>query len=313
MGDKIEKNVKPIIQIEHSDWVYPVIFTPDGKILISGSNAEIKFWDVKTRKLIKTIEEDFTWLHHIALSPNGKTLVSGSESIKFWNVKTSKLIETIKGDFDWATFLAFSPNGNYLAVVTQTKKKLDGEGVEYSDLIEMWAIKEKIRIWSIKGDIYLHLVFSPDGKILACGYEDGTIKFLNASNGKIIRNLKGHSNWVRCLAFSPDGEIFASGGRDKTVTLWDVKTGELINKIEEIDKEFFSLVFSPDGKTLVAASEGDIIFWHVKRGEIIRRLQSPLSRKGKSGASRIISLAFSPDGNTLVSSGIGIEFWNLKD
>ncbi|MGI2909791.1 WD40 repeat domain-containing protein, partial [Hassallia sp. VBCCA 56010] len=71
------------------------------------------------------------------------------------------------------------------------------------------------------------VAFSPDGKTLASGSDDNTIKLWDVATGKLSQTLTGHSNSVRSVAFSPDGKTLASGSDDNTIKLWDVATGKL--------------------------------------------------------------------------------------
>ncbi len=64
------------------------------------------------------------------------------------------------------------------------------------------------------------LAFSPDGKFLASGSDDKTIKIWRVSDGSIVQTLKEHTDWVNSIAFSPDGKLLASGSRDGTIRLW---------------------------------------------------------------------------------------------
>ena len=70
------------------------------------------------------------------------------------------------------------------------------------------------------------VAFSPDGKTLASGSEDKTIKLWDVATGKEQATLKGHTEWVKSVAFSPDGKTLASGSGDSTIKLWDVATGK---------------------------------------------------------------------------------------
>ncbi len=68
------------------------------------------------------------------------------------------------------------------------------------------------------------IAFSPDGKYLASGSEDKTVKLWSLESQKEVTTLQGHSRSVKSVAFSPDGKYLASGSSDKTVRLWSVQS-----------------------------------------------------------------------------------------
>ncbi|MEI2579535.1 WD40 repeat domain-containing protein, partial [Scytonema sp. PRP1] len=71
------------------------------------------------------------------------------------------------------------------------------------------------------------VVFSPDGKTIATGSCDNTVKLWNL-NGQDLQTFKGHSNSVTSVVFSPDGKTIATGSEDNTVKLWNLDLDDLL-------------------------------------------------------------------------------------
>jgi len=153
------------------------------------------------------------------------------------------------------------------------------------------------------------VAFSPDGRTLASGDFDDTIKLWDVTSGQLLHTLINHGRYVISVAFSPDGRMLASGNANKTIKLWDAPSGQLLHTLTltgptNEDNEVRSVAFSPDGSTLASGSwDKTVKLWDVTSGRLLRTL---------TDHAEVNSVAFSPDGRTLASGSYDntVKLWD---
>ncbi len=311
----------------------PLIFTPDGKSLISYDWLKgIRFVDTVTGKELRRIEfgdGDFdSQLFYFALSPDGKTLVTASRKpeLRVWDVSTGKELRQLAGNPRGNTAIVFSQDGKtFAAAVSDKIVQLwdvatwqeshqvqagwshslqilpDGKTlVNAGDGISWWDIAtgKQIRRMPWQLALQYRLALSPDGKKLAAVVQPGTLYLWEAASGKeISQTMLSKQGSVWCLGFSPDSRILAccesAGHRDKRATLFF--DAETGRELRRWDEEGWThaLAFSPDGKTLACLKDHRIQIRDAATG------QPALPTIGLPDYA--MSVKFTPDGKALLA------------
>jgi WD40 repeat protein len=258
----------------HSGEIHSVVFSPDGKKILTGSSdSTVRLWDMYGTSL-KTIPVNAK-INAVAISPDGNTFLTGSNdsTAAIWNLKGEKL-HVFKDHKAEVSSVAFSPDGK--SIITASWDRT----VRLYDL--KWNL---IREFKGHSGMIQTAIFSPDGKMILTGSRDNTARLWNVMNGATIEVFDGHLSDVSKVAFSPDGTTILTGSRDRTVRLWDLSGNEL-QDYKGHTGHVTSVNFSPDGKSFITASDDHTVRLWVLKGKAESKMF------GHTGT--ISSVAFSP-------------------
>jgi hypothetical protein len=300
----------------HADWVVAVAFSPDGKMLVSGSHdGTLILWDVATGKQLRSIEGHR--LHgrpfevvSVAFSSDGKMLSSASsdQTVRLWSAGTGAQLRVFTG-VKFAQEVVFSSDGSKIAAA-------NCETVMVWDTATGALSRTFRKAPTDSGRSYCaaHVAFSPDGRNLIA--DGGPIEIWEVSTGVEVRRFKPQGSGPG-MALSPDGKGLLLGedfeGSHGMIELWDVGSGKLARRFPQQPNPVECVALAPDGK--IAASEsrdgfdiesdGIIKLWDVATGVELRKLVGHKRR--------VAALAFAPDGKTLASGSWdhSVKLWNV--
>jgi ankyrin repeat protein/WD40 repeat protein len=140
---------------EDPSGVFSLTFSPDSKLLASGSNlgAKVRLWDAVSGKLLRTLEGHTGLVRQVAFSPDGRLLASGggNNQTKIWSVKTGELLITLQA-FNDGNWIAYTPDGYYNCsaeaaqyITWRTGKKISNEATYKAQFFNPEILAKRLR------------------------------------------------------------------------------------------------------------------------------------------------------------------------
>ena len=329
-----------------SSFISSLAFTPDSHTLLSGSTF-VQMWDVERGQCLRTIDSYLDILTSIDWSPDGQSLASGSaEQVTLWKVAPVPSQNALHGHREPVQGVAWSPDGLLVASAGDDGRiglwnpntgvclemLQDPDAVDTLFLSVAWSpdgrqlacgsFMRGVQIWDIPAHTRrwvgqtpqptrIHSVaWSPDGMQLAGTGWDGSVYLWDARDGRLLRQMEGHTWGVMGVAWSPDGKWLASagGGREQgELIVWEAQSGEQVQVLTGHPWATFAVAWSPDGKKLISGgSDGKLCWWEADSGHRLWVREAHLGM--------VYALRVSPDGHRLASCGEdgAIFLWNIE-
>jgi len=190
------------------------------------------------------------------------------------------------------------------------------QAIAYHPRAPLIAVADSAGVWiidSVLGRLRRRLAhtgatsvaWDSEGRLLASGSEDKTVRVWDAGQGRLLRTLEGHSGSVQSVAWDPEGRLLASGSTDRTVRVWDAGQGVLLRALEGHGSFVTSVAWDPEGRRLASGSDDQTVrVWDAAQGQMLRTLESH--------GGRVNSVAWDPEGRRLASGSLDetVRVWD---
>ncbi|MCG5435389.1 nSTAND1 domain-containing NTPase [Micromonospora foliorum] len=326
----------------HTDFVWDVSWSPDGRSLASASSDRtVRIWDVSDAREVAALRghEDAVW--GVAWSPDGTALASASSdhTARVWSIlPRGAERQAFTGHTGGVRAAAWAADGSRVATASddgsvRVWNVASGVGSTFTGHAgTVWGVAwapdgQRLGSCSNDGSVQLWrpdslqpyrrldeeticegLMWAPDNTRIATACRDGTASIWNATTGRRLLQLRGHSDWVVRVAWSPSGRMIATTSDDRTARVWDSSTGEELAVLRGHHNWVDGVAWSPDEQFVVTCSaDWTSRIWAPRTGRHIRTLE------GHEG--RVRTVAWSPSGDQIATGSYDrtVRVWSALD
>jgi WD40 repeat protein len=328
----------------HKDLVTSVSFTPDGRRIVSGSKDEtIRLWDsISGAEVLGPLLGHKWGIDSVAVSSDGQWIASCAldGTLRVWDANTGSESQVIRIETASLRSALFFPDSRCIATMSMTDNIVRiwdvTSGIQISSVTmheggccmaispsgDRFAIGFGRRTICVLNTTYHDYATSleaekyritasfshPNGeRVASSSHQDQSVRPCDTelvAGGAML--LRGHVDFISCIAFSREGHFIASGSHDNTICVWDAATGAQTCVLRGHEDIVECVAFSPDGSHIASGSaDRTVRLWSAPSG-------AQLLHTLRGHKKYLVSVAFSSDGGFVVSScgGAKICVWN---
>ena len=169
-------------------------------------------------------------------------------------------------------------------------------------------LEQKIQLRGLPNDevpVVSAVAIQPGGSLLATAGDDHIVRLWDRQDGRVVRELKAHQDWVTTVSFCDDGSKLITGSRDRFVFVWEAATGRLIGRLGTHDRPISRITVGGEDKVAVAGFRAPLKVYDLRRGRQLGSLNCPCND--------MRAIAFSPDMSWIAAGGRTgkVRVWNL--
>ncbi len=283
----------------HTDSVWRVIVTPDGKQAVSWSRDQtLKLWDLKSGQVLADLPGRIEGILAITMNSDRKRAISHSSgTLKVWDVDSGRVLLTLVGHTEDVLAVAVTPDGR--CAVTGSGDKT----------VKVWDLESGRIYHTLTGHEYQvsAVAVTTDGRRAVSGSLDGILKVWDMESGREIHTIAGHTDWIVEVAVTPGNYCFISRSSDNTMKLWDLESGRKLHTLAGHVRGATRMAIAPDGRRAISGGRDGILkVWDLSSG------QELVTLTGHTAG--ITAVAVTPDGRCAVT-GSGdktVKVWDLN-
>jgi len=325
----------------HQEIVTALAVTPDGTHLVSGSaDKTIRLWNLRTGESLRVLAGHEGQITAIAITPNARYILSGSvdKTLRVWDAATGTCLRTLSGHAESITAVAITNDGHLAFSASKDKTfrlwGIDADAPHYPAGLQVCRQQEHAELLLFK-ERYMKYIARAEsamnqGKIATAytflalaravpGYErDPMALALNLKlgmqlqrktlrEGRLIRSIEGHADFINAISVTPDGRFAVSGGRDRAVRVWTLATGASLRELKGHRGSVSCVAVSPDRYFALSGSwDRTLRLWALATGECLKVF--------KDHEDYVRTVAITPDGRFAISGSTDttLRLWYLS-